>query len=196
VFPVFDAEINHSLMWRWSFEYEPGEHELTKKRTSDPTITPMAVRMSAVDNLERIVATLGKPGGFAKLTLDQRKFMLGVALAAVVPADLKIKHTEVGHLQKIIKTRLHCPASMSEDILSLACSKPQSILVTETLAKALPELLGAEDLINMIGHLWELAIIDNDLHAEEEKLVYRVADIAGVPRKRVAEQLAKAATKI
>jgi uncharacterized tellurite resistance protein B-like protein len=169
---------------------------LKKPKTFDHIITPMAVRMSAVDSLERIVATLAKPGGFAKLTLDQRKFMLGVALAAVVPADLKIKHTEVGHLQKIIKTRLHCPASMSEDILSLACSKPQPAHVTETLARALPELLGSEDLANMIGQLWELAIIDHDLHAEEERLVYRVADIAGVPRKRVAEQLARASTRI
>lgn len=156
----------------------------------------MAVRLSAIENLERIVETLGKPGGYSKLNSDQRKFMLGVALAAVVPADLKIKHTEVGHLHKIIKTRLHCPASMSEDILSLACSKPQSRHVTEILAKALPELLGSEDLINMIGQLWELAIIDLELHAEEERLVYRVADLAGVPRKRVAEQLARASARV
>lgn len=156
----------------------------------------MAVRLSAVDNLEKIVETLGRPGGFAKLTSEQRKFMLGVALAAVVPADLKIRHTEIEHLHKIIKTRLHSPASMSEDILSLACSKPQPAHVTEVLAKALPELLGSEDLINMIGSLWELAIIDNDLHAEEERLVYRIAEIAGVPKKRVTEQLARATTKV
>jgi uncharacterized tellurite resistance protein B-like protein len=156
----------------------------------------MAVRLSAVDNLEKIVETLGKPGGFAKLTTEQRKFMLGVALAAVVPSDMKIKHAEIEHLQKIIKTRLHSPVSMSEDILSLACSKPQSAHVTEVLAKALPELLGSEDLINMIGSLWELAIIDNDLHSEEERLVYRIAEIAGVPKKRVAEQLARATTKV
>lgn len=85
---------------------------------------------------------------------------------------------------------------MSEDILSLACSKPQSRHVTEILAKALPELLGSEDLINMIGQLWELAIIDLELHAEEERLVYRVADLAGVPRKRVAEQLARASARV
>jgi uncharacterized tellurite resistance protein B-like protein len=173
-----------------------GTARVTKKKTSDHTITPMAVRLSAVENLEKTLETLGKPGGFAKLTSDQRKFMLGVALAAIVPADLRIKHTEIGHLQKIIKMRLHCPASMSEDILSLACSKPQPARVTDLLAKALPELLGAEDLINMVGQLWELAIIDQDLHADEERLVYRIADIAGVPRKRVADQLARAATRI
>lgn len=156
----------------------------------------MAVRLSAIDNLEKIIEMLSRPSGFAKLTSEQRKFMIGVTLAAVVPADLKIKHTEVGHLQKLIKTRLHCPASMSEDILSLACSKPQPQHITETLAKALPDLLGTEDMINMVGYLWELAIIDHDLHEDEERLVYRVADIAGVPRKRVADQLARAATRV
>jgi uncharacterized tellurite resistance protein B-like protein len=169
---------------------------MSKKKTSDHTITPMAVRLSAVENLEKIVETLGKPGGFAKLTSEQRKFMLGVALAAVVPADLRIRHTEVGHLQKIIKLRLHCPASMSEDILSLACSKPQPSHVTDVLAKALPELLGTEDLITMVGQLWELAIVDHDLHADEERLVYRIADIAGLPRKRVTDQLARASTRV
>jgi uncharacterized tellurite resistance protein B-like protein len=168
---------------------------LTKQKSDDYLITPMAVRLTAIENLEKIVDALGKPGGFAKLSSDQRKFMLGVALAAVVPADLKIKHSEAGHLLKIIKERLHCPASMSEDILSLACSKPQPPHVTETLAKALPELLGSEDLIKMIGQLWELSIVDHDLHPEEERLVYRVADIAGVPRKRVAEQLARASAR-
>lgn len=173
-----------------------GTAKLTKKKTGDHVITPMAVRLSAVENLERVVETLSRPGGFAKLTSEQRKFMLGVALAAVVPADLKIRHAEVGHLQKLIQSRLLCPASMSEDILSLACSKPQPARITETLAKALPELLGAQDMINMVGQLWELAIIDHDLHADEERLVYRVADIAGVPRKRVADQLARAQTRV
>jgi uncharacterized tellurite resistance protein B-like protein len=96
----------------------------------------------------------------------------------------------------IMTTRLHCATSISEDILSLACSKPQPAHITDVLAKALPELLGAEDLIAMIGQLWELAIVDHDLHSEEELLVYRVADLAGVPRKRVAEQLARAAARV
>jgi uncharacterized tellurite resistance protein B-like protein len=116
-------------------------------------------------------------------------------LAAVIPADLRIRQSEVGHLQKIMTERLNCPAAIAEDILSLACSKTQPPHITEILAKALPELLGSEDLINLIGQLWELANVDQELHADEERLVYRVADIAGVPRKRVAEQLARAASR-
>lgn len=169
---------------------------MVKKKTDEKTIAPMAVRLSAVDQVETIMNTLTQPSGFAGLTVDQRKFILGVAMAAVVPADLKIKHAEVEHLQKIISGRLKCPKTMSEDILSLACSKPQSSEVTEALARVLPELLGAEDLTNLIGSLWELAIIDHDLHTKEEALVYRMADIAGVPRKRVAEQLARAQSRI
>ncbi len=169
---------------------------MKKQKSSDPVITPMAVRLTAVNNLESIVEILAKPGGFAKLTAGQRKYVLGVALAAVVPVDLKIKHVEVGRLQQIVTTRLNCPTTMAEDILSLACSKPQPPQITETLAKALPELLGPEDLSAFIGHLWEVAIVDRDLHANEEQLVYRMADLAGVPRKRVAEQLARAQSRI
>ena len=156
----------------------------------------MAVRLSAIDNLEAIIGSLSKPSGFAKLAAEKRKFLLGVILAAVIPADLKIRQSEVVHLQKIMTERLNCPVTISEDILSLACSKPQPPHITEILARALPELLGSEDLINLIGQLWELAIVDQELHEEEERLIYRVADIAGVPRKRVADQLARAATRI
>ena len=169
---------------------------MKSKKPEDNTIAPMAVRLSAIEQLGTIVATLSRPGGFAKLGPEQRKFILGVTMAAVIPADMKIKHAEVAHLQQLISTRLKCPKTMSEDIVSLACSKPQSTDVTDALAKVLPELLGAEDLANMIGSFWELAIADHDLHSSEERLVYRMADIAGVPRKRVAEQLARAQSRM
>ena len=169
---------------------------MKSKKAEDKTIAPMAVRLSAIEQLREIVELLSRPGGFAKLNLDQRKFILGVTMAAVVPADMKIRHGEVAHLQQIINTRLKCPKTMSEDIVSLACSKPQSSEVTDALARVLPELLGADDLANIIGGFWELAIADQDLHASEEQLVYRMADIAGVPRKRVAEQLARAQSRM
>jgi uncharacterized tellurite resistance protein B-like protein len=55
--------------------------------------------------------------------------------------------------------------------------------------------LGIEDRCTMIANLWELALCDDELHGFEEKMVYKVADLSDVPRKKVAELMAKAAAR-
>ena len=58
--------------------------------------------------------------------------------------------------------------------------------------KQLPEMLSIEDRVNLVGMLWDLALCDFELHSLEEALIYKIADQAGVPRKRVAEEQARA----
>jgi uncharacterized tellurite resistance protein B-like protein len=63
-------------------------------------------------------------------------------------------------------------------------------------AAHLPELLSIDDRCSMIGMLWDLALCDHELHATEEKLIYTIADKAEVPRKTVAEQLARSSANV
>lgn len=66
----------------------------------------------------------------------------------------------------------------------------------EKVSRALIELLSISDRIALVGMLWELALVDLELHKLEEEYICRVSDCAGVPRRKVVEMEAKAAAKV
>jgi uncharacterized tellurite resistance protein B-like protein len=152
-------------------------------------------RNAAKSHLEELLLILARPGGFARLTTVQRKFLMGLVLAAIVPADNRIRNVELERLQMVLKGSLHIGGDIALESLSMAEGQSNLEGHVATLAKALPDLLGIEDRCTLIAHLWELALCDNELHAFEEQLVYKVADVSGVPRKKVAELMARAATR-
>lgn len=152
-------------------------------------------RQAAKLHLDEIVTVLGKPGGFAKLNSLQRKFLLGIVLAAIVPADKRIRNVELERLQLLLRSTMQLSGAVALESISLAEGQTDFSEDLTVIAKALPDLFGIEDRCNLISQLWELALCDNELHAFEEQLVYKVADLSGVPRKRVAELMARAAAR-
>ena len=152
-------------------------------------------RHAAKAHLDEILHVLSKPGGFAKLSTVQRKFLMGVVLAAIVPVDNRIRNIELERLQVLLKGSLHINGTVALESLALAEGQNDLGPAIVTIAKALPELLGIEDRCVLIAHLWELALCDDELHNYEDQLVYKVADLSGVPRKKVAELMARAAAR-
>jgi uncharacterized tellurite resistance protein B-like protein len=153
-------------------------------------------RAAAQIHLDEILQILSKPGGFAKLNSVQRKFLLGVVLAAVVPADKRIRNVELECLQVMLKSSLQIGNDIAMEALAIAEGHPEKTVPIEVLAKALPDLLGIEDRCTLISNLWELALCDDELHSFEEHLIYKVADLSDVPRKKVAELMARAAARV
>ncbi len=150
----------------------------------------------AVSQLEEIIGILAAPSGFARLSPEQRKFALAVVIGSVVPADGKIKPCELEKLEHLLHGRMQTRGKTLQQALELANSRlaqSQSIAVP---ASRLADLLGIEDRCNLIGMLWDVALCDYELHVHEEKLIYDIADKAGVPRKKVAEQQAKSAANV
>jgi uncharacterized tellurite resistance protein B-like protein len=152
-------------------------------------------RQSAKIHLEETILILSKPGGFAKLTTVQRKFLMGIVLAAIVPADKRIRNIEMERLQVLLRSSLHISGQAALESMALAEGQLDLEEPVKIIAKAMQDLLGIEDRCTLIAHLWELALCDNELHSYEEQLVYKVADLSGVPRKKVAELMARAAAR-
>jgi len=155
---------------------------------------PTAVAAEHHTQLTQIVEKLAQPNGFAKLTPVQRRLLLAAVLSSIVPADGLIRKVELEQLEKHLKTKFQFANNQIQTALSLA-RKQDSFVGVETLAKHLPELLSIEDRTQLIGLLWDLALCDHELHEREESLIYKVADAAGVLRKRVVEQQAIASSR-
>jgi uncharacterized tellurite resistance protein B-like protein len=141
--------------------------------------------------ITEIMAKLDLPNGFSKLDINQRKFLVAAVLGSIVAADGKIRAVEMQNLKEHLQTKYN----LKDEALKLALSNAYTGLSAEHLKKAvgqLSELLSIEDRTALIRMLWDLAICDNELHSKEEILIYNIADNAGVPRKRVTEQQARA----
>lgn len=150
---------------------------------------------SASTLIAQIIEKIGMPNGFAKLTPPERKFLLAAILGSMVPADGKVRSVEMEHLEDHLKKKYQ----MTSESLNQALAFASSGLAPEHLkqaAKHLPDLLGIEDRTNLVGMLWDLALCDRNLHSNEEKMIYNIAEDAGVTLKHVAEQKARAAGRI
>lgn len=150
----------------------------------------------ALAHLDEIVALLSEPSGFARLKSEQRKFVLAVVIGSVIPADGKVKPCELEKLETLLQGRMQTRGQTLHEALTLAKTKLSSNGAIELAATRLGDLLGIEDRCALIGMLWDVALSDHELHAQEEALIYSIADNAGIPRKKVAEQQAKSAANI
>ena len=144
--------------------------------------------------LNQIIDKLSTPNGFAKLNPTQRRLLLAAVLSSIVPADGLVRKIEMEQLEKQLRTKFQFAKEQLNAALNMA-GKESSCAGVETLAKHLPELLSIEDRTQLIGMLWDLALCDHELHQREETLIYKVADAAGVLRKRVVEQQAIASSR-
>jgi uncharacterized tellurite resistance protein B-like protein len=144
--------------------------------------------------ISQITEKLAMPNGFAKLTPLQRRLLLAAVLSSIVPADGHVRKVEMEQLEKQLRLKFQFTQSQLQTAMAMA-SKQGSPVGVELLAKHLPELLSIEDRTQLIGMLWDLALCDHELHQREENLIYKVADAAGVLRKRVAEQQSIASSR-
>jgi uncharacterized tellurite resistance protein B-like protein len=141
----------------------------------------------------RIARKLHAPAGIASLTLDERKFLLALLLAAVVPADRKIKPEEIGALGQLLQTRYGLRGELYTKAMVFARGQFASREEFRVVARKIEDLLSIEDRCRLIGEMWDIALSDNELHETEERLILEIARDAGIPRKRAIEQQARAA---
>jgi uncharacterized tellurite resistance protein B-like protein len=159
--------------------------------------TLQKTQIAATDSHAELMLMIDKlalPNGFARLTPEQRRLLLGAVLSSIVPVDGNVRKVEMEQLEKLLKTKFQFRDGQLQTAMGLA-SKQGSFAGVEILAKHLPELLSIEDRTQLIGMLWNLALCDHELHQREESLIYKVADAAGVLRKRVAEQQSIASSR-
>ena len=160
---------------------------MTENLSTNPALTQSYI--------ESLAVKIRKPGGLSSLNFDERKFLLALLIAAVVPADSFVKLVELEKLNAILRNKYHVSGDTLQKTLLVARGSLLSSKKIQTFAKSIPELLSIEDRCTLIGQMWDVALCDQELHASEEALIFEVADAAGVPRKRVIEQQARAAAQ-
>lgn len=147
--------------------------------------------------LARLLTKLSLPARqVINLTSDERALALGVLLAAMVPMDRRVLEVEVDRLNQLAHQHYRISGHSLLQIESMARDNSFVSAEVEVFALHLTERLHIEDRCNLVGLLWEIALCDQHLHELEESAIMAIADRLGVPRKRVSEQQARAATRV
>jgi uncharacterized tellurite resistance protein B-like protein len=120
--------------------------------------------------------------------------LLACILAAMVPADGKIRQVETEQLEVLLRGRYGLRQTEIDKDIEFCMDDPNRTLVQQA-ARHMVDLLSIEDRITLVGQLWDIALSDRELHHAEESLVYELADKLQVPRKRVIEQQARSASR-
>jgi uncharacterized tellurite resistance protein B-like protein len=157
---------------------------------SPKVAVPSSAEAKAI--IAQIIEKIATPNGFAKLSPPQRKFLFAAILGSIVPADGKVRAVELEHFEAFLKTKYQFAGEPLKIARAFATAELQSEGIL-TASRYLPDLLSIEDRTALAGMLWDIALCDHELHSNEDALIYKIADNAGVPRKRVAEQQAIAA---
>ena len=138
---------------------------------------------------------MSQVGGVTKLSIDERKFAIAMLISSVIPADKRVLDVEIACLNKILQSKYHVNTNTLREVDELTIHGNFNTTNIENYASKIPELLSIEDRCILVGQLWDVALSDHDLDPAEERLVFRIADATGVPRKRVIQQQARAAAQ-
>ncbi len=142
-----------------------------------------------------IVKKMGQPGGVTKLTINERKFAIAMLIGSVIPADKRILDVEIACLNKILQSKYHITTETLREVDELTIHGNINTDNIENYANKIPELLSIEDRCVLVGQLWDVALSDHHLDPAEERLVFKIADATGVPRKHVIQQQARASAQ-
>lgn len=134
------------------------------------------------DALKTFLAEMGS-GPASERSLDEADYRLAAAalLVHVANADGHVDDAERMRLQSIVEARFGLdPAAARRLIAAAETSEREAVDLfhfTATLKRALDET-GRHQVVEL---LWDMAYADGDVHELEENIVWRVAELLGVP---------------
>lgn len=160
------------------------------------SVGPAGSGVDLLESARALLQRLARPARDVRfLKPEERRLAVTVLLAALVPADRKVREVEIDRLIQISVEHYKVPGHAVRTIVSIAQAKAFHTDELRGVASLVPEILNIEDRCTLVGMLWDIALCDKELHSLEEEAIYLIADKLGVPRKKTVEQQARAAVR-
>ena len=134
------------------------------------------------DALKNFLAEVGS-GPAPERTFDETDYRLAAAalLVHVASADGHVDEAERQRLQAIVEDRFGLDAASARKLIAAAEESEREAVdlfhFTATLKRALDEA-GRRQVVEL---MWDMAYADGEAHELEENIVWRVAELLGVP---------------
>jgi uncharacterized tellurite resistance protein B-like protein len=127
---------------------------------------------------------------------DEKHLAAAVLLVEAATQDDDFADNERHAIRQILQTSFKLDEAQADELLELATKKQDHSVEIHSFTRAVKDLFPADERVEMIEMLWEVAYADGVLHDYETSLVRKVAGLIyvsdrdrGDARKRVAAKL-------
>ena len=147
--------------------------------------------------LKHILAALSGAKPVEALPPEDCRLALTALMIHVAKADETFADTERAAITQILRQRYELSENESETLMSEAEQVEEKATDTVPLTRLIKDAVPYEERIEVVEHLWEIALADGQRSDDENALLRLVVNLIGVPdrdsglaRQRVSARLA------
>jgi len=147
---------------------------------------------------DRIVAYLEKrmeENAINPDPFERRQVAVAALLIEASRLDGHYDAVEQGTVVRLLKDMLHLPADQARNLLGLAEARQANTYDNWIFCEAIKKGYSMAERIDIVQHLWEVALVDGQLHRMETLMIDRVAQELGLSDKDAAKAKADAQAK-
>ncbi len=100
----------------------------------------------------------------------------------MVKADFVELHAEKQALSSYLSQSLNLPKEQVDEYIEAAEDRINFSISLESQTNVINNYLAKEQKIELMNHLWQLAIADNQVHLLEENLFYKAGSLLGIKK--------------
>lgn len=108
-------------------------------------------------------------------------------LVEVTKADFEEQVAENEATYALLKQHFDLSDEEAEALLGAGYAEAERVVSLQELTRLLHEKLSEDEKVRVIEMLWEVAYADSDLHAQEDYLVRKIADLLYVPHSQLIQ---------
>jgi len=118
----------------------------------------------------------------------ESKIAISLLMAHLIPADGKVLECETDRLAKLVARRFGVEQFVVRQFMDLTELNRRHSVTIEDLTAEIKSRNSEKKLQCLVRDLWDIALVDDELHSLEETLIYHVADKLGLKRRDVIGQ--------
>ncbi len=147
------------------------------------------INHSVMNLLNSIKSLLQLNQGKKELSMDESKQLnhaIVELMLEMVKADFVELHAEKKVLAEYLSHSLNLPKVDVDEYIEAAEDRINFSISLESQTNVINNYLGKEQKIELMNHLWQLAIADNQIHLLEENLFYKAGSLLGIKKSLLA----------
>lgn len=139
-----------------------------------------------LDALRRFLSDLSGAGEDDHFAIDDHRVAAAALLVNLVGVDGVVEGPEQNVLHDVLKSRFGLDGTETDELIAAARRRESDAVDLYAFTSVLKRSLDAEGRAGVVEMMWEIAFADGAVHELEDNVVWRAADLLGVPdRERV-----------
>jgi uncharacterized tellurite resistance protein B-like protein len=136
-----------------------------------------------LDKLRQIVADLASAGGSEHRRFDDNDYRLAAAalLVHLISIDGKVSEGEQGKLRSLLKARFELDDAAVDELIETATRVEGEAVDIYRFTSLIMRSVDEHGRARIVEMMWELVYADDHVSEFEESVIWRSADLLGVP---------------